>query len=138
MTDIIYDGDCGFCRRALRLFARVDVWHRLRLHDARRRDDLLAAFPGLAGADLDDAMYVVTRERRVYRGFFAFRRLIWNSPFTWPLVALFYFPGAATVGPRVYAQVARNRRRLGCDSDGCAPPPDRSADQGDGSSRWAG
>ena len=125
MTDIIFDGDCRFCRLVLRLLWSVDVWHRMRLHDASHRDELLSAFPDFTDADLDDAVYVVTRSRRVYRGFFAFRHLIWQSPFTWPLLALFYFPGATIVGPRVYAQVARNRRRLGCETDACKTSPDR-------------
>jgi len=127
MTDIIFDGNCEFCRRALRLFGRVDVWRRMRLHDAGRREQVRAAFPDLAGADLDDAMYAVTSEHRVYRGFFAFRRLIWDSPFSWPLVALFYFPGASILGPRLYARIARSRRRLGCDADACDTPPHRLA-----------
>jgi hypothetical protein len=40
----------------------------------------------------------------------------------WPLIPLFYFPGTGIVGPRVYAWVARNRRRFGCESDVCEVP----------------
>jgi hypothetical protein len=58
----------------------------------------------------------------VTRGFFAFRRILWESPLMWPLIPLFYFPGAGIVGPRVYAWVARNRRRFGCESDVCELP----------------
>ena len=47
----------------------------------------------------------------------------------WPLIPLFYLPGSGVIGPRVYAWVARNRRRFGCESDVCetapSPPRDR-------------
>lgn len=128
MLDILYDGECQFCRRWLRWFAHVDVWHRVRAHDASRRENVSSTFPELRAADLADAMFAVTAERRVYRGFFAVRRLLWESPVTWALLPFFYLPGASWLGPRVYAWVARNRRRLGCDAPVCDPPlrhPDR-------------
>jgi predicted DCC family thiol-disulfide oxidoreductase YuxK len=123
MVDLIYDGQCGFCRRSLRVARRLDPRRRLRFHDATMRDSVLREFPELAGADLADAMFTVDERRRVYRGFFAFRRLIWESPLMWPLLPLFYAPGSGLLGPRVYAWVARNRQRLGCESDICELPP---------------
>ncbi len=114
MTDrvhLVYDGDCGFCTRTLHLFQRLDVWDRLQLHDARDRRNVVAKFPLLRDADLDDAMFAV-RDDRAFRGFFAFRVLVRQSPWTWPLVPLFFFPGAATIGPLIYGWVARNRGRL--------------------------
>jgi len=123
MVHIIYDGECGFCRRSLRLAQRVDVRHRLLLHDATDRDAIWKAFPELANADFDDAMFAVDDTRQVTRGFFAFRRLAWESPFTWPLLPLFYAPGSGVIGPRLYAWVARNRRRFGCESEVCELPP---------------
>jgi predicted DCC family thiol-disulfide oxidoreductase YuxK len=129
MLDVVYDGECSFCRRSLRWFDRVDVWRRVRPHDMTNRERVHRAFPELIGADLDDAMFVVTAGRRVYRGFFAVRRLLWNSPMTWLLLPLFYLPGASAIGRRVYAWVARNRRRFGCESTVCDPPPLRHHDR---------
>jgi predicted DCC family thiol-disulfide oxidoreductase YuxK len=122
MLNIIYDGECGFCRRSLAVARRVDVGRRLQFHDANDRESIRAAFPELGDADLDDAMFAVDETRQVTRGFFAFRRLAWESPFTWPLLPLFYMPGAGVVGPRVYALVARNRRRFGCEAEACELP----------------
>jgi len=122
MLHLIYDGQCGFCRRALAVALRVDINGRLRLHDATHREYVHGEFPELAGADFDNAMFAVDEDRRVTRGFFAFRRVAWESPLTWPLLLLFYLPGAGVVGSRLYAWVARNRRRFGCESDICELP----------------
>ena len=118
---VLYDGRCAFCIRALRIVRALDVTGRIRLYDAHDTRTL-EAFPGLANADLDEAMYTVSAQGDVDRGFFAFRRLVAAAPLMWPLVPVFRFPGAALIGPRVYAWVARNRRRLGCRSDACELP----------------
>ena len=123
MVHVIYDGQCGFCQRALRVAQRLDSRAQLRFHDATHREAVLRQFPELATADLVDAMFAVDDQRRVHRGFFAFRRIVWESPRTWLLLPLFYLPGAGLVGPRVYAWVARNRHRFGCESDVCELPP---------------
>jgi predicted DCC family thiol-disulfide oxidoreductase YuxK len=117
---LIYDGNCGFCVKVMRLFAAIDIRHRLVFHDARRRSSVLAQFPPLRDADLDDAMFAVQGEA-VWRGFFAFRQLIWHSPISWLLIPLFYAPGASYVGPRLYRWIASKRHKLGC-ADSCAIP----------------
>src|SRR5689334_7100893 len=123
MVDIIYDGQCGFCQRAMRVAARLDSRHQLRFHDATERDAVLRQFPELAQADLADAMFAIDARRRLFRGFFAFRRIVRATPRAWLLLPLFYVPGSGLIGPRVYAWVARNRRRFGCESEVCEVPP---------------
>jgi predicted DCC family thiol-disulfide oxidoreductase YuxK len=122
MLHLIYDGQCGFCRRSLRLCVALDVRRRLRLHDATDRAAVVARFPMLADADFDDAMFAVAPDGRVYRGFFAFRRVLRESPLMWPLLPIFYLPFSGTLGPRAYGWVARNRHRLGCESNVCELP----------------
>jgi predicted DCC family thiol-disulfide oxidoreductase YuxK len=117
--DVIYDGQCRLCRRSLNLFQRLAGRDVFRFHDANQGEMIRSKFPRLAHADTEDAMFVVTRRGEVFRGFFAFRRMVWESPRLYPLLVLFYAPGAALIGPRIYAWVARNRRNLGCSlSDG--------------------
>lgn len=123
MLDVIYDGQCGFCIRSLKVCRALDIRHAFRFHDANARPRILASFPELAGADFEHAMFAVAPDRTVTRGFFAFRRMLWESPLMWPLIPLFYLPGAGILGPRVYAWVARNRRRFGCESEVCEMPP---------------
>jgi predicted DCC family thiol-disulfide oxidoreductase YuxK len=126
---VIYDGQCGFCVRALRIARALDVRGVLRFQDASDRAAVEAKFPMLRGADLDAAMYVVDADGRAHRGFFAFRRMAWCSPLTWPLLVFFYCPGASFLGPRVYGWVARNRANLGCRSSVCPLPPPSRTDQ---------
>lgn len=119
MLDVIYDGQCGFCIRALRVCRALDVRGALRFHDATAREEVHSAFPELLHADFDNAMFAVVPDRGVTRGFFAFRRILWESPLMWPLLPLFYFPGTGWIGPKAYAWVARNRGRFGCNTDAC-------------------
>jgi predicted DCC family thiol-disulfide oxidoreductase YuxK len=126
-VDVIYDGLCGFCVRSIRFARALDARGILRYHDANDRAEVDGRFAELADADFDNAMFVVDRERRVYRGFFAVRRIARALPLMWPLLALLYFPGSGWAGPKVYAWVARNRRRFGCESDVCALPPHDSS-----------
>ena len=122
MLDVIYDGRCGFCVRSLRVCRAFDVRGALRFHDANARTQVDSMFPELRHADFDHAMFAVAPDRSVTQGFFAFRRLLWESPLMWFLLPFFYFPGTGWIGPKVYAWVARNRRRFGCDADVCDLP----------------
>jgi predicted DCC family thiol-disulfide oxidoreductase YuxK len=123
---VIYDGQCLFCIRSLKLFCAVDFMHVF--SDAHDKSRISVTFPELRDADFDNAMFVVTESRKVSRGFFAFRRMIWGSPLTWLLIPIFYFPGAGFVGTGVYAWVARNRLKFGCRSDACTLPSLSSKD----------
>lgn len=121
LINVIYDGECAFCIRSLEMFRAADVQRRLRFYDSHQRQTL-ARFPVLRDADLDQAMFVVVEGESPQRGFFAFRRMLWCSPILWLLIPLFYFPGVAFIGTRVYSWVARNRERFGCVSDSCTLP----------------
>jgi predicted DCC family thiol-disulfide oxidoreductase YuxK len=131
MLDVIYDGQCGFCIRALKICRALDVRRVLRFHDANARESVLVAFPELTRADFENAIFAIAPDRSATRGFFAFRRILWESPLMWPLIPLFYLPGSGHVGPRVYAWVARNRRRFGCVTESCELPA-RRPDRGTG------
>lgn len=121
ILSLIYDGQCAFCIRVSKIVRALDVLGKLRFYDATDRDGVAAQFPMLAGADLDDAMYAVTEDGRIHRGFFAFRRWVWTSPFTWPLVPLFYLPGSGFIGTRTYGWIAKNRRNFGCSANISVP-----------------
>jgi predicted DCC family thiol-disulfide oxidoreductase YuxK len=118
ILDVIYDAQCRFCLRSLRLLERVAGRRLFRLHNGNDRELMQSKFPMLAGADINNAMFAVTSRGEVFRGFFAFRRIMRESPRLYPFLPLFYAPGAALIGPRIYAWVAKNRRNFGCSLDG--------------------
>jgi len=118
--DVVYDGLCRFCERSLATVQRIARRPLLRLHDANDHGTIKAKFPMLADADTSNAMFVVTPRGEVFRGFFAYRRIMWESPRLYPLLPLFYAPGAGLIGPLIYAWVARHRRHFGCSLDGVA------------------
>jgi predicted DCC family thiol-disulfide oxidoreductase YuxK len=118
---IVFDGHCGFCRRALKIVKAVDLFGALRYYDSHD-SRTFQLFPQLQGANIADAMYTIADGEPPHEGFFSFRRLIWSSPLLWLLIPIFYFPGAAFFGPRVYGWVARNRSKFGCGTDACDLP----------------
>jgi len=113
---VIYDGQCAFCIRSLKFIRRFDTLRVLKFYDSHDQDILKRDFPMVKTEDTEEAMLVVTEEGEVFIGFYAFRRLIWSSPWLWWLLPLFYFPGSAYLGIRLYSWVARNRSHLGCQS----------------------
>ncbi len=118
---IIYDGDCGFCLRSLKVLSALDVRGVLCFHKAQD-PGTFERFPILNGADVQEAMYSIVEGETPQRGFFSFRRFLWESPLLWPLLPFFYFPGVSFAGTRAYAFVARNRRSFGCETDSCPLP----------------
>jgi predicted DCC family thiol-disulfide oxidoreductase YuxK len=116
--DVVYDGLCRFCARSLAALQRLAGRPLWRLHDANDHEAIRSTFPMLAGTDTDRAMFVVTPRGEVFRGFFAYRRMMRESPRLYPFLALLHAPGAALIGPWIYAWVARNRRRFGCSVEG--------------------
>jgi predicted DCC family thiol-disulfide oxidoreductase YuxK len=120
---VLYDGQCAFCTRALDGLRHFDSRKAFEFHDANDRDAIRRRFPSLAaGADLDQAMWVITEAGDAHRGFFAFRRMLRATPALWMLLPLLHFPGASWLGPHVYGWVAQNRRSLGCRSGVCEMP----------------
>ena len=124
MLHVIYDGQCGFCIRALRVCRALDWRRRLEFHDSHDRGRVVTRFPQLRAADFENAMFAVDGRGRTFRGFFAFRRIAWETPLLWLALPFLYLPGAGIAGPRAYAWIARNRHRFGCESDLCALPSD--------------
>lgn len=125
-VNIIFDGQCGFCIRSLKIVNALDLYHSFRFYDANQ-SETLTRFPVLRGASVAEAMYAIVEGEALRSGFFAFRRLIWNIPLTWLLIPVFYFPGASLLGPHLYAWVARNRSKFGCRLDvGDLPAPPRT------------
>jgi predicted DCC family thiol-disulfide oxidoreductase YuxK len=110
-TQVLYDGQCAFCRKSVELLRRLDWLGRLTFLDARDNSRLPAG-AALEPARLLEEMHVLTPDRHVYHGFGALRWLAWRLPLLWALAPLLYIPGVPALGQRLYLWVARNRFRL--------------------------
>lgn len=110
---LVYDGQCAFCRRSLRLLKAMDWLGRIRPLDLHRDEaEVSRRAPGLSHEDMMEAMRLITPGGRVYAGFFAFRQAAWLLPPLWPTVPLWYLPGMSRLGPAMYARIARRRYGL--------------------------
>lgn len=113
---LIYDGDCGFCRRQVE---RVRRWDRERRVQAIPFQELDLVRFGVSRADVEEAMHLVSPAGEVWRGAQAARELLHLLPRVRPLVWLFSLPGVMFAAERAYRWVARHRHRFGCESEVC-------------------
>lgn len=118
---VLYDGDCGFCQRSVRILKALDWFKRLHFQSARDVDKLPETTVELDPQKMLDEMHVVPPGRdRAYAGFSAFRWIAWRLPLTMFVAPLLYVPGVLWLGNRVYRWVARNRFKLvPCENGAC-------------------
>lgn len=115
---LIYDGDCSFCRSSVELLRRWD--RRRELTFVPFQDHAaLAPLPGIARAELEQAMHLVSPARAVFKGAAALPAILRLLPGGVPLALACRVPGAPGLLGRAYRAIARNRHRLGCGSKTC-------------------
>jgi len=105
---VLIDDTCGLCR------GEAARW-RTPLADLGYRVGPLrhAIDHGLIDPD-DDAMCVITPDRRRLRGADGIAALLRTHPATWALGCLLALPGAIHLARQAYAAIAARRHRLGC------------------------
>jgi predicted DCC family thiol-disulfide oxidoreductase YuxK len=107
---LVYDGECGFCRRAMERVRRWDREHRLRY--VPFQDEARVARFGVPLPALAAAMHLILPDGRVYAGADAAPEILRLLPGKGWLAAPFALPGALPIARRVYAWIARRRRCL--------------------------
>jgi len=121
---VLFDGDCAFCLRSVRILRWLDWFHRLRTQNAHDTDHWPTAAEPLSLPKMLDEMHLVTPDRqRTHAGFSAFRWMAWRLPLTMPLAPLLYLPGFLWLGNRVYRWIAKNRYSLVPCHDGVCQVP---------------
>jgi predicted DCC family thiol-disulfide oxidoreductase YuxK len=108
---MLYDGECGLCRRSAFTVAMLDWLHRMRLVDFRDTEVRKEHAPDLTLKDLDRSMHVRLPDGRYRKGFYAFRVLAARIPAAWPLWPFLYVPGVPWIGERIYRRIADNRNK---------------------------
>ena len=106
---IVYDGNCGFCRHSLNQLKIMDLFDVFKSVDFQSFDDLAHLHPKLTKEAAASQLHLVELDGQLFGGFAAFRRMCLSLPMCYPLIPLIYFPGMGIIGPRVYRWVAQNR-----------------------------
>ena len=121
---VLFDGDCAFCQRSVRILKSLDWFKRLAMQNARETDHWPAAAEPLSLPKMLEEMHLVTPDgQRIYAGFSAFRWMAWRLPPTMPIAPFLYIPGVLWLGNRVYRWIAKNRYSLvACHNGVCAVP----------------
>src|SRR5438034_6118413 len=107
---LIYDGECGFCRKCVDLVLRRDREHRLEVVPFQDRERV-ARF-GIPLPALAAAMHLVLPDGRVFAGADAAPEILRLLPGKRWLAGGFRLPGVRSVARRLYAWIARRRRCL--------------------------
>ncbi len=103
---LIYDGDCGFCRRWI---LRWRAWTGEQIEYVPFQAERVAGqFPELPRAQLEKSVHLVDGDGRVYRGAEAVFRSLAGVR-RWPLRWYQHVPGAAWLSEAMYRTVAANR-----------------------------
>ncbi len=113
---LIYDGECGLCRRSVEWVRRRDREHRITL--VPFQDQVTVARFGIPLPALAAAMHLVLPDRRVFAGADAVPEIL-RLLASWRWARwVFAVPGVRPLARRVYAWVARRRR---CEVRGYSP-----------------
>lgn len=117
---VIFDGDCGFCRRWIRAGKKLD-WRRRIDWRARLEPGVREAFPQLSGEETQNRMVSIAPSGKTFGGFYAVRDILLRLPLTFIPALVLYIPGVSLIGAPVYKWIAKNRHRFGGKpDDGCA------------------
>jgi predicted DCC family thiol-disulfide oxidoreductase YuxK len=105
---VLFDDRCGKCRRFVRLSSTLDLAGRLELVGLSS-PRIAREFGHFDPEALNLEMHAIDSRGRVFRGFYAIRRIAGEVPLMWPLAALLFIPGVSAAGEPIYAWIARTR-----------------------------
>ena len=122
-TQILYDGQCSLCQRAIARLRRRDTRHRLTFMDLHSVD-VSRIHPSLTTEACLRDMHLVTPQGRVLSGFDAFRHIAAQLPAWRWWAPLLRVPPVPVIGRLIYRWIARRRHALPhrCASGRCAHP----------------
>jgi predicted DCC family thiol-disulfide oxidoreductase YuxK len=106
--EMIYDGNCGFCKRSMAWFLAFDGLRQVSIRDFRSNPS-----PVVTDDQLLKALYLVLPDGRSLPGFEAYRYVVLRVPGLWWQVPFFYMPVLGRLfGHPIYNWIAANRSRL--------------------------
>ena len=119
--EMIYDGECGFCKRAMASFLAYDGLNQISVRDYRTNPS-----PVVASEKVDKALYLVTEDERAIPGFDAYQYAVLRVPGLWWQVPFFYIPILSKMlGRPIYNWIAANRGTI----SQCVVKPSKPAEE---------
>lgn len=109
---VIFDGDCGFCKRQVRLGKKMDWLQKLEWIP-RLDASALKRFPQVQASESQNRMLSIRPDGKVYGGFFAVRDVMIHLVPTFLPALLLYIPGMRFLGVPAYTWISKNRHRFG-------------------------
>ena len=106
--EMIYDGNCGFCKRSMAGFLAFDGLKQISLRNFRSNSS-----PIVSDDRMEKALHLVLPDGRALPGFEAYRYAVARIPGMWWMIPFFYVPVfSRLVGTPVYNWIAANRSKL--------------------------
>ncbi|WP_316571036.1 DUF393 domain-containing protein [Neobacillus sp. YIM B06451] len=104
----LYDGNCVLCNKSKAKSEKLDwlgrvKWLSLQEYEKEGRK------PAFRAIDLRRELHVIDGNGRIYKGFFAVRKMLLQFPVTFLPALLLYLPFAVKAGIPIYNWIARNR-----------------------------
>lgn len=111
-SQLIYDGNCQFCRASVQKLLVLDLFSTLEMVDYNKYDDVKTLHPKLTQKIAHSQIHLIEPDGGLYGGFEVFRRICFTMPIVYPLIPIVYFPGSGILGPLAYRFIAKNRYLL--------------------------
>jgi predicted DCC family thiol-disulfide oxidoreductase YuxK len=112
--NLIYDDDCGFCKRSLRIVKRFDFFNKIVLTPSYK---IKTNEFGLDNERLLAEMSGVDENSEVYYGADAFEQVFSRIFVFWPIAILMKVPFVIFIARAIYKWIAKNRSKLS--DEGC-------------------
>jgi predicted DCC family thiol-disulfide oxidoreductase YuxK len=118
---LVFDGNCGFCTRSVRLLEALDRDRRVTAVPFQKRG--VPASVGLTVEECEETAWAIAPDGGRYRGAEAVNAVLAVALGTAMPLSLYSLPGIKQLQDNVYSLVAANRDRLPGDRPYCAQQP---------------
>ena len=107
--NLIYDDNCGFCKKSLKKVKKFDLFNRINLIPSYATEK----YPNeMKKTRLDLEMGAVDENNEIFYGADAFEQVFSRVPLFWPIAILMKIPGVIYLARLCYKTIAKNRNKL--------------------------
>jgi predicted DCC family thiol-disulfide oxidoreductase YuxK len=117
-----YDAECPLCSKVVVAIYHFDIFNTIRCATVQGHFQDDVAIAGIDEETLLINIHGVTRNGKVYVGFWAYVQLFKSMVYTYPIGLLISLPGISWIGKKIYNYIAGDRLTVRCTSENCAMP----------------